>query len=108
MRTSTEAGSPHHPVADGIPARLLPVTFTFPTRLAPDARTVSLVGSFNGWNPDVHSMRRDLDYWRITIDLSPGRMVYVFLVDGVMWLDPKDDGRIPNGWGSEYSIRHVA
>ena len=108
MRTSTEAGSPHYPVADGIPARLLPVIFTFPTRLAPNARTVSLVGSFNGWNPDVHPMRRDLDYWRITIHLSPGRMVYVFLVDGVMWLDPQDDGRIPNGWGSEYSIRHVA
>lgn len=25
-----------------------------------------------------------------------------------MWLDPGDDGRIPNGWGSEYSVRHVA
>jgi len=25
-----------------------------------------------------------------------------------MWLDPADEGRVPNGWGSEYSIRHVA
>ena len=39
--------------------------------------------------------------------LSPGRAVYLFSVDGVMWLDPEDDDRIPNGWGSEYSIRLV-
>jgi hypothetical protein len=25
-----------------------------------------------------------------------------------MWLDPADEGRVPNGWGSEYSVRHVA
>jgi hypothetical protein len=24
-----------------------------------------------------------------------------------MWLDPEDNGRLPNGWGSEYSIRQV-
>jgi hypothetical protein len=24
-----------------------------------------------------------------------------------MWLDPEDEGRLPNGWGSEYSVRHI-
>jgi hypothetical protein len=28
-------------------------------------------------------------------------------VDGAMWLDPEDEGRLPNGWGSEYSLRHI-
>jgi 1,4-alpha-glucan branching enzyme len=83
-------------------------TVCFPAHLAPTARRVSVVGSFNGWNPAVHSMRRAQDDdWTITVYLSPGRTVYLFSVDGVMWLDPEDDDRIPNGWGSEYSIRKV-
>jgi hypothetical protein len=45
--------------------------------------------------------------WVVKIDLPPGRTVYYFDVDGAYWLDPNDDGRIPNGWGSEYSVRYV-
>jgi hypothetical protein len=37
----------------------------------------------------------------------PGRIVYGFDVDGIFWLDPSDEARLPNGWGSEYSIRFV-
>ena len=67
-----------------------------------------MVGSFNGWNPAVHTMRRPHDdAWTITVYLSPGRAVYLFSADGVMWLDPEDEGRISNGWGSEYSVRQV-
>jgi AMP-activated protein kinase-like protein len=89
-------------------ATVVPVTFRFPVHLARTARTVSVVGSFNGWNPAVHPMRRaGDDDWTITVYLTPGRTVYLFVVDGVIWLDPEDDGRIPNGWGSEYSVRHV-
>jgi 1,4-alpha-glucan branching enzyme len=88
---------------------IFPVTFRFAAHLVPTARTVSVVGSFNAWNPATHPMRRaEDDEWTTTVYLSPGRAVYQFAVDGVMWLDPADDGRIPNGWGSEYSVRHVA
>ena len=90
-------------------ATLVPVTFRFPARLIPTARTVSVVGSFNGWNPVVHRLHRTAnDEWAVTVYLTPGRAVYCFSVDGVMWLDPADEGRVPNGWGSEYSVRHVA
>ena len=90
-------------------AVVVPVTFRFPARLAPAARHVSLVGSFNGWDPAAHPMRRAEDGgWAITVYLPPARVVYTFSVDGVMWLDPQDEGRLPNGWGSEYSVRHVA
>jgi 1,4-alpha-glucan branching enzyme len=90
-------------------ATLVPVTFRFPERLAPTARSVSVIGSFNGWNAAVHPMRRTIDgEWSVTVYLTPGRVVYCFSVDGVMWLDPADEGRMPNGWGSEYSVRHVA
>ena len=88
---------------------LVPVTFRFPAGLMPTARTVSVIGSFNGWNPAVHRMRRTSDGdWLTTVYLTPGRAVYCFSVDGTMWLDPTDDGRVPNGWGSEYSVRHIA
>jgi hypothetical protein len=36
----------------------------------------------------------------------PGRLP--FSVDGTKWLDPDDDKRLPNDWGSEYSVRDVA
>ena len=90
-------------------ATVVPVTFRFSARLIPTARSVSVVGSFNGWNPAVHRMRRARDGdWTVTVYLTPGRAVYCFSVDGIMWLDPADEGRVPNGWGSEYSVRHVA
>ncbi|MHB8731190.1 MAG: isoamylase early set domain-containing protein [bacterium] len=90
-------------------ATLIPVTFRFPARLMPTARSVSVIGSFNGWNPQVHRLRRTPENeWAVTVYLTPGRAVYCFSVDGVMWLDPADEGRVPNGWGSEYSVRHVA
>ena len=89
-------------------ATVVPVTFRFPARLAPAARSVSVVGSFNGWNPTVHRMRRATDaQWAITVYLPPSRAVYLFCVDGAMWLDPEDEGRLPNGWGSDYSVRHI-
>jgi hypothetical protein len=50
--------------------------------------------------------RRDGD-WAITVYLAPGRIVYLFSVDRVMWLDPQDNERLANGWGSEYSVRHI-
>jgi len=90
-------------------ATLVPVRFRFPAGLMPTARTVSVIGSFNGWNPAVHRLQRAAnDEWTVTVYLTPGRAVYCFSVDGVMWLDPADEGRVPNGWGSEYSVRHIA
>jgi 1,4-alpha-glucan branching enzyme len=87
---------------------LTPVTFRFPGALVPAASRVALVGSFNGWSPDVHPLTRGPDgAWTITIYLPPGHVVYCFWVDGASWLDPDDDGRVSNAWGSEYSIRHV-
>ncbi len=87
---------------------IVPVTFRFPRDLVPGASRVAVRGSFNGWRSDAHPLRRNTDGdWRITIYLCPSRIVYYFDVDGVPWLDPADDGRVPNGWGSEYSVRRV-
>ena len=87
---------------------LVPVIFRFPGTLAPRAGQVAVVGSFNGWNPAAHLLTKTSDGdWTITLYLPPGRAVYGFSVDGTLWLDPHDEGRICNSWGSEYSIRYI-
>jgi hypothetical protein len=87
---------------------LVPAVFRFPGTLAPGARHIAVVGSFNAWNPMVHPLVRTADgNWTITIYLPPGRTVYHFSVDGALWLDPRDEARIPNGCGSEYSVRYI-
>ena len=100
----TEA--PGAPVISG--PGIVRVKFRFPKALAPNARRIVLRGSFNAWQADAHPLRKDEDgEWGITVYLCPSRIVYYFDVDGVPWLDPDDDGRVPNGWGSEYSVRRV-
>jgi 1,4-alpha-glucan branching enzyme len=87
---------------------LTAVTFRFPASLTPGAKRVAVVGPFNHWNPVTHLLTRTVTRdWTITIYLPAGRLIYHFDVDGAFWLDPNDDGRIPNSWGSEYSVRHV-
>lgn len=86
--------------------QLVPVTFRFPGRVAVRANHVAVLGPFNGWNPRTHLLTKMPEGdWVVKIDLPPGRTVYYFDVDGAYWLDPNDEGRIPNGWGSEYSVR---
>ena len=49
-----------------------PVAFRFDGRRVPDAKHVSLVSSFNRWNPSAHDMTRDHDAWSITVMLPAG------------------------------------
>ncbi len=87
---------------------LIPVTFRFPGGLAPTVREVAVVGSFNAWDPAAHRLTRTPGGdWTTTVYLPAGRTVYGFWVDGAIWLDPYDDGRVPNAWGSEYSVRYI-
>jgi anti-sigma B factor antagonist len=87
---------------------LIAVTFTLPRHLAKQARRVSLLASFNQWKRDVHRLTRSPEgNWSIRVYLPPGRVLYHFDVDGAYWLDPHDEGRVPNVWGSEYSVRNV-
>jgi 1,4-alpha-glucan branching enzyme len=64
---------------------------------APQARSVSLIGDFNGWQPAAHPMRRMPDGgWVIRIVLPHGHHQYQFLVDGVSTLDPNAMGKVHN------------
>lgn len=83
------------------------VVFRFSRARIPRARSVAVVGSFNEWDPSAHRLRRESDEWTIAVSLPPGRYAYLFLVDGVAWNDPDDDGRVPCEWGGAYSVRAV-
>lgn len=87
---------------------LIPTRFTFPGARVLSARRVAVVGSFNGWNAAAHPLTRTPNGdWTVTVYLPTTRIVYGFDVDGAFWLDPFDEARSPNAWGSEYSVRFV-
>ncbi|MCX6903812.1 MAG: isoamylase early set domain-containing protein [Verrucomicrobia bacterium] len=85
---------------------LRPITFICN---APQAKTVSLVGDFNGWNPSAHPMRQMPDQaWFLTLELGHGHHRYAFLVDGALVLDPRAQGITRNDKGERVSLVPVS
>lgn len=75
---------------------------------APDARAVTLAGSFNGWATEARPLKRAKGGpWQTTLLLPPGRYEYRFFVDGQWWDDPACTERVPNGFGSHNCVLHV-
>jgi hypothetical protein len=78
------------PVAnDAAEARAIPQQFVFNNG---KARSVSLVGDFNKWDPAKARMSREAgsDLWSITLPVIPGRHVYGYMVDDSLFvLDPR-------------------
>ena len=71
------------------PSGLRTVQFVF---RSPQARRVSVVGDFTGWNAGTLVMTRDSGsgLWSASMALSPGRHVYAFLMDDTVWVrDPR-------------------
>ena len=76
---------------------------------APQAKTVSLVGDFNEWNPAVHPMKQMPDRsWLLNVELKHGHHRYAFLVDGVLTLDPHAQGIARNDKGERVSLVPVS
>ncbi len=64
---------------------------------APEAKSVSLIGDFNNWEPTTHPMTRMPDGgWVIRLELPHGHHQYMFLVDGKPTLDPNAMGKVHN------------
>ncbi len=76
---------------------------------APEARTVSLVGDFNEWNPAALPMKQMPDRsWLLTVELKHGHHRYAFLVDGVLALDPSAQGITRNDKGERVCLVPVS
>ncbi len=78
-----------------------PVEFTFKQ---PEAKNVSLAGTFNGWDPRRTPLRKGAAGWKTTVWLPPGRYEYRFVVDGEWMSDPACKEPVPNDFGSTNSV----
>lgn len=75
------------------------VQFVF---VSADAQHVSLVGSFNDWDPSANPLRRDADLgiWSAEVPLPRGHHEYAFNVDG-RWVPDAD---APLGASNEFGV----
>jgi len=68
---------------------------------APQAKKVSLVGSFNDWNTKKSPAKKDSKgNWLVKVNLKPGKHEYKFFVDGGWVNDPNCTLCVPNSFGS--------
>jgi hypothetical protein len=75
----------------------------------PPGETVSVAGSFNGWDPFMYELKEGpAGNYSINIPLPPGKYQYVFFHRGERWLDPYNSNRVFSKDGkiaSEIEIR---
>ena len=87
---------------------LIPVTFTLSYQRA---ERVSVVGSFNKWNPTSHKMHQlgNRNTWVLELRLPAGRHEYAFLVDGKMVVpDQSSPFYQSDGFGNRNSVLFVS
>lgn len=104
-RTGAPANGSARAVAQpkGAQVPMIPVTFTF---YAPRARSVSVVSTFNDWDPQRTPMKRGKDgTWSVQISLPQGCYEYMFLVDGARYeTDPNALELRQDGMGNENAV----
>jgi hypothetical protein len=78
--------------------------------LQPGAKSVSVAGDFNGWNPAQTKLERsEGGLWTATIALKPGRYQYMFVIDGKQWIaDPLAEEGEGDGFGAQNAVLDVA
>lgn len=82
-----------------------PVSFTIN---APEAKAVSVAGSFNRWDPHTMALSKGINgEWSTYITLKPGQYEYRFIVDGVWKEDPAAAISLPNPYGERNSVLNV-
>jgi 1,4-alpha-glucan branching enzyme len=76
--------------------------------LAPTAANVALAGDFTTWELDPVPMKKNKDgWWKVTVNLAPGRYEYKFIVDGQWIEDPAAAECSPDPYGGANSVRVV-
>lgn len=73
---------------------------------APNAREVSVAGTFNQWDPRATPLVRSgaNGVWSATITLPAGQHQYAFVVDGVRWVPDPAAPAIDDGFGRRNSV----
>ena len=74
------------------------------------AQSVSVIGTFNNWDPKGYEMSRNpvTGDWVFKTKLAPGKHDYVFLVDGEkVYTDPNADLHQKDEYGNSNSVLFV-
>lgn len=102
------AGTVTTPCAESAGDVVIYVRFAFQ---APGARSVTLAGDFNDWEPDAMPLS-DPDgdgIWTGTFALQPGVHKYMFVVDGERWeTDPGAERHMDDGFGMRNALIAIA
>jgi len=74
--------------------------------VAPDAKQVSLAGTFNQWDAQVTPLVRTgaTGVWTATLTLPAGQHQYAFVVDGVRWVPDPGAPAVDDGFGRRNSV----
>ncbi len=84
------------------------VQFVF---VAPSARSVALVGDFNGWDTHATPMQRKAapGVWSVSLPLPVGRHQYAFVINETDWApDPSAPPAMADDFGTPSSVVTVA
>jgi 1,4-alpha-glucan branching enzyme len=95
-----------HAESHGTEPKLVPVNFEFTD---PKAKTVSVAGSFNNWQPEAKTLHSSGTgrWWKETA-LAPGTYEYCLVVDGQWIPDPLAKETVPNPFGGRNSVLKVS
>jgi hypothetical protein len=74
----------------------------------PSVQTVTVVGSFNDWDPEATPLRREDGAWTTILVLAPGTYEYMFLENGARWVtDPLAVQTSKDGFGGVNAVLDV-
>ena len=91
-------------VFQGGPQRGAPITLTL---IMPEARSVSVVGTFNAWDRNGYEMKRDetKGAWTLLLQLPAGHYEYAFVLDGHTIIpDPQAEFYEDDGFGNQNGV----
>jgi hypothetical protein len=94
---------PGHHFTGELPGSV-PITLTLNM---PEARSVSVVGTFNAWHEKGYEMTRDAarGTWTLLLRLPDGRYEYAFVLDGQNIIpDPEADFYADDGFGNQNAV----
>ncbi len=86
---------------------LCEVTFNIPAEYTNGAKSIQVLGDFNGWNPAAApSMKKTKNTYSAQIALETGASYqFRYLLDGQTWInDAQADGYVAGPFGAENSV----
>ena len=74
----------------------------------PDAKTVSVLGTFNNWDPEKNVMKKGKSgLWKSEIKLDAGDYQFLYYADQSQWINDENCPRIKSDVGTENSVFSV-